>query len=192
MVNYFKVLLLVSLFILSVQAMASSMEITAIDDVELQKAQSKVSIEWIEPKKFRDVRHPTMSRKRYRESVLLELETFIALLGERLPEDHKLNLKVTDLDLAGTVQSPAMAGLRNFSSGGINNYRIVRDIDIPRMAFSYELVDDQGNVLKQDDVDLKDMSFLSRAGSVSKNTSLRYEKEMISRWFKETFKSGSE
>jgi hypothetical protein len=189
MVNYFKGLLLVSVFLLSAQAMASNMESADIDDVELQKAQSNVSIEWIEPKKFRDVRHPTMSRKRYRESVLLELETFITSLGEELPEGHKLNLKVTDLDLAGTVQSPAMAGLRNFSNGGIDNYRIVRDIDIPRMAFSYALVDDQGKVLKQDDVDLKDMSFLSRTGSVNKNTSLRYEKVMISRWFKETFMS---
>jgi hypothetical protein len=192
MVNYFKGLLLVSLFLVSAQATSSSMETAHLADVELQELQSNVSIKWIEPKKFRDVRHPTMSGKRYRDSVLLELETFFTLLGEGLPEGHNLNLRVTDLDLAGTVQSPAMAGLRNFSNGGIEYYRIVRDIDIPRMTFSYELVDHQGKVLQQDDVDLKDMSFLSRAGSVNKNTSLRYEKEMISRWFKETLMSGSQ
>jgi hypothetical protein len=192
MVNYLKGLVFVSLLLLGAQAMASNVESADIDDVELQKVQSNVSIEWVKPKKFRDVRHPTMSRQRYTESVLLELKTFFSSLGERLPEGYKLNLKVTNLDLAGTVQSPAMAGLRNFSNGGMDDYRIVRDIDIPRMAFSYELVDEQGKVLKQEDVDLKDMSFLSRAGSVSKNTSLRYEKEMISRWFKKTLMSGSD
>ncbi|MFQ3206112.1 MAG: hypothetical protein ACI9IT_000246 [Glaciecola sp.] len=192
MVNYFKGLFLVTVFLVSAQAMSSNIESADADAVELQKGQSNVLIEWIEPKKFRDVRHPTMSRKRHRESVLLELETFFTSLGEELPEGHKLNLRVTDLDLAGTVQPPGMVGLRNFPNRGIENYRIVRNIDIPRMTFSYELVDDQGKILQQEEVNLKDMSFLSRAGSANKNTSLKYEKVMISRWFKETFISESE
>lgn len=164
-----------------------SVDATSVGD---KVAQSNVSIEWVEPRKFRDVRHPTTSRKRYRESVFLELETFFTSLGEELPEGYKLNLKVTDLDLAGTIQTPAMAGLNNFSSGGIEDYRIVREIDIPRMTFSYELIDEKGQILKQEEVKLKDMSFLSRAGSISKNTSLIYEKVMISRWFKDTFIAG--
>lgn len=192
MVNYLKGLLFASCFLLSAQAMASNIETMDTGNVEAQKSQSNVSIEWVKPKKFRDVRHPTMSRKHYRDSVLLELETFFTSLGEGLPEGQKLNLRVTDLDLAGAVQSPAMAGLRNFSNSGIDNYRIVRDIDIPRMTFAYELVDGQGQILKQEDVELKDMSFLSMAGSVNTNTSLKYEKVMISRWFKETFMSASE
>lgn len=192
MVNYFKGLLLVSGFLFTVQAIALHIDETDEGDVRAQKPQSNVSVEWVKPKKFRDVRHPTMSTKRYRDSVLLELETFFTTLGKGLSEGQSLNLKVTDLDLAGAVQSPSMAGLRNFSNSGINTYRIVRDIDIPRMTFTYELVDAQGQVLKQDDVKLKDMSFLSRVGSVNKNTSLKYEKVMISRWFKETFIAASE
>lgn len=196
MFNFVKLLILVSALLMSIQSTASNVQRSLAQNPEPQKSiqpkktESNVSIEWVEPRKFRDVDHPTTSRKRYRESVLHELETFLASLGEELPLGYKLRMKVTDLDMAGTVQTAGMAGLNDFSSQGslgMQDYRIMRDIDIPRMTFSYEYIDENGQVLKQEEVVLKDMSYLTRGRTVNKSTTLHYEKVMISRWFEETF-----
>ena len=198
MFNFVKSLVLVSALLISIQTTASNVQRSLAQNpdpqmgTEPKTSESNVSIEWIDPQKFRDVQHPTTSRKRYRESVFLELETFFATLGEELPLGYRLHLNVTDLDMAGAVQTPEMAGLNNFSNQGrfgMQDYRIMRDIDIPRMTFSYEYLDDKGQVVKQEEVDLKDMSYLSRGSSFNKNTSLHYEKVMISRWFKDTFQA---
>jgi hypothetical protein len=187
MTRYFKALLIIPALSFSAGALSTDSEsIKSLDKLP----KSNVTIEWVEPTKFRDVKHPSMSRQRYRESVFLELETFISDLAESLPEGQKLNIKVTDLDMAGTVQTPAMAGIRGSSMNSnfdINEYRIMRDIDIPRMDFSYELRNADGEIIQQEDVELKDLSYLSRVSKIHKSTPLKYEKEMISRWFKEKF-----
>lgn len=185
--NMYKIPLSAFVIILSTNVASSE---NAASESNIQDTNARVAIEWIDPQKFRDVRHPTMSRARYRESVFAELEEYFNSLAEKLPDGQQLKLKVTDLDMAGTVQSPSMAGLGNSSFDSrysTNDYRIVRQIDIPRMDFSFELVDKMGQVLKKEDVNLKDMSFMSRASLFTKNASLRYEKAMISRWFETTF-----
>lgn len=191
MLHYSKTLILYSVFLLSTQACASLDQDLPESAPELTAEKtSRVIVEWIEPKTFRDVKHPSMSSKRYREQVFSDLETFLASLGERLPDDQVLTIKVTNLDMAGTVETPSMAGLTRFSShsfSAMNEYRIIRNIDIPRITFSYQLMDNNKQIIQQEEVKLKDMSFLSRAHSIRKNTSLRYEKAMISKWFSETF-----
>jgi hypothetical protein len=152
--------------------------------------QNKVVIAWHEPQKFRDVKHPTMSRKRYRESVFKELESYFEELTEALPDGQVLNINVTELDLAGTVQTQSMAGLSLYSQNSfsdMNEYRIMRNIDIPRMTFSYTLKDEKGQLIQQDEVALKDLNYLTRVNTIRKSTSLRYEKSMISSWFEKTF-----
>ena len=189
MAKYLTKLLFIPAFVLATQAVADDVK---TNEVESAATPSNISVEWLKPEKFRDVKHPSISRKRYRESVFLELETFFAGLGKHLPHGHSIVIQVTNLDMAGTVQTPSMAGLTSFSNSAstdMNDYRIIRAIDIPRMDFSYKLLDAKGEVIQEESVELKDMSFLSRSASVRKNVALRYEKEMISRWFKQTFPS---
>lgn len=142
-----------------------------------------VQIEWVEPEKFRDVRHPSISRRSYREQVLEQLEEYLQELGTKLPEGYALTLKVTDLDLAGQILPASFAGIgTNF-----NDVRVVKHIDIPRMSFSYQLSDKQGQVVKDEEVKLKDMSFLHRSNVGIRNDTLKYEKSMLKRWFNQTF-----
>lgn len=189
MTYHLKKLFFIPALVLSTQAFAAEPESTTSEQAS---PSNNISIEWVKPEKFRDVKHPSISRKRYRESVFAELETFFASLATALPDGQTVNIKVTNLDLAGTVQTPSMAGLTthsNNSTFGMNDYRIIRDIDIPRMHLSYELLNEKGELIQQQDVKLKDMSFLMKSNSVRKNTPLRYEKEMISEWFKSEFLS---
>lgn len=180
---------LIASTVLSMDVLSSNLQDPTSASSEVQ---SNLTVEWIEPQNFRDVRHATISRKRYRESVFEELEAYLGELSEALPDGHKLTIKVTELDLAGTVQTQSMAGLDRYSQNSrndMNEYRIMRDIDIPRMTFIYELKDENGQLIQGKEVNLKDMSYLSRVNSIHKNTSLRYEKAMISDWFKKTFPS---
>jgi hypothetical protein len=90
---------------------------------------------------------------------------------------------VTNLDLAGEVWPASFVG---FGSGG-SNVRLIKSIDIPRMTFSYQLLGHTGEVLQQGEEKLKDMSFQDRANRFFDSEPLRYEKNMLRKWFFSTF-----
>jgi hypothetical protein len=92
-------------------------------------------------------------------------------------------MKVSDLDLAGQVWPASFVGLGH----GTSDVRVIKNIDIPRMKFSYQLVDESGQVLQQAEVNLKDMSFQERSNHLFRNEPLRYEKNMLKRWFAQEF-----
>ena len=74
-------------------------------------AQSKVEIKWDKPEKFRDVRASNESRKRFRDSTFERIDEYMNELALTLPDNKKLLMKVTDLDLAGQVLPASFIGL---------------------------------------------------------------------------------
>ncbi|WP_339720949.1 DUF3016 domain-containing protein [uncultured Paraglaciecola sp.] len=146
-------------------------------------AEAKVEIEWDKPEKYRDVRPSNESRKRFRETTFERIDEYMNKLALALPDNKKLRMKVSDLDLAGQVLPASFVGLGHSAS----DVRVIKNIDIPRMKFSYQLLDGSGEVLQQGDVNLKDMSFLERSNSLFRNEPLRFEKNMLKRWFEEEF-----
>lgn len=146
-------------------------------------AKAEVEIIWQEPKKFTDVRATNESRKGFRESTFKKLDEYIAELAEYLPEGHKLSMTVDNLDLAGQVWPASFVGLGHSGS----DVRLIKSIDIPRMSFTYQLLDEAGQVVQESAVKLKDMSFQDRHNPFFDSESLRYEKNMIRDWFKDEF-----
>ena len=146
-------------------------------------AQAEVEIVWDKPENYRDVRPSNESRKRFRESTFEHIHKYMNKLALALPENNKLLMTVNDLDLAGQVWPASFAG---FGQSG-SDLRIIKQIDIPSIKFSYQLVDQSGDVLQQADVKLKDMSFLDRSGHSFRSDTLRYEKSMLKRWFNKEF-----
>jgi hypothetical protein len=146
-------------------------------------AQTEVEIEWDNPEKYRDVRPSNESRKRFRDSTFKRINEYMNKLALALPENKKLLMKVSDLDLAGEVFPASFVGLGHSTS----DVRVIKSIDIPRMKFSYQLLDESGQVLQQADVNLKDMSFLDRSNHSFRSEPLRYEKNMLKRWFEQEF-----
>jgi hypothetical protein len=148
-------------------------------------AQTEVEIEWDKPEKYRDVRPSNESRKRFKEKTFQHINEYMNKLALALPENQKLLMKITDLDLAGQVWPASFIGLGLSGS----DVRVVKNIHIPRINFSYELLDKSGQVLQQAEVKLKDMSFLDHSNRSFKSDSLRYEKSMLQRWFKKEFET---
>jgi hypothetical protein len=146
-------------------------------------SQAQVEINWEKPEQYRDVRPTSESRSRFRDQTFSQLEEYMQKLAEQLPAGQKLSLNVTNLDLAGQVWPASFVGFGSSS----NDVRVVKNIDIPRMSFSYTLTDKAGVVVKQADVDLKDMAFMDRANRFFDSENLRYEKNMLKNWFEDEF-----
>ncbi|WP_339348844.1 DUF3016 domain-containing protein [uncultured Alteromonas sp.] len=147
----------------------------------LQAAQ--VEVTWEEPKSYRDVKPSNESRTRFRERTFKELDEFFTELAEKLPEDQKLSITVTGLDLAGQVWPASFVGMGQSAA----DVRIIKEIDIPRMSFSYVLSDSDNTVLKSEDVKIKDMMFMNTVNRRLPSDNLVYEKNMIEDWFNDTF-----
>jgi hypothetical protein len=135
-----------------------------------------VSVEWKNTDKYSDIRSGEQNRAYFKRYVFSSLEKHLAKLAEKLPEKQKLSIEVTNLDLAGDIE---------FSSA--RQMRIVRDIYIPRISLSYKLVDENNQAIKNDNIKLKDMSFMMTSKLRYRNESFGYEKKMLDDWFNDTF-----
>lgn len=146
-------------------------------------ATTQVEVQWQNPEKYRDVRPASESRKRFRESTFKKLDAYLQELSSKLPDGSKLLMTVTDLDLAGQVWPASFTVLGHGSS----DIRVIKEVDIPRMSFNYQLMSSSGEILQGADVDLKDMSFMNRASRRFRSDTLGYEKSMLKRWFDKEF-----
>jgi hypothetical protein len=81
----------------------------------------------------------------------------------------------TDIDLAGEYEP--------WRGGQWSDVRIIKDIYSPRFVFSYKLTDAAGAVLKEDKVDLRDLTFMMRV-TISRNEPLRFEKDILADWIR--------
>ncbi|MDP7592145.1 MAG: DUF3016 domain-containing protein [Litorilituus sp.] len=134
-------------------------------------------VTWTNPDKYRDIRSGNETRKHFRERTFKNFEKHFTKLAKRLPEQQKIKIDVTDVDLAGDILA-----------GGIERLRVIKEIYSPRLMFSYQLIDASGNLVKEEKVKLKDMSFMMHSNLKYRNDSLGYEKKMLDDWFFDTFK----
>ncbi|MBN7821484.1 DUF3016 domain-containing protein [Bowmanella yangjiangensis] len=145
-------------------------------------AKADVEINWQDPERYTDVHPANESRVNFRERTFADIQKYMEKLAEKLPDGQKLQMNVTNVDLAGQVWPGSFVGLDSPS-----DVRLIKRIDIPRMKFDYKLLDANGQQLKGEEVDLKDMSFQDRVNPLFNSESLRYEKNMLRDWFNEAF-----
>lgn len=146
-------------------------------------AAAKVEVTWEDPKSYTDIKPVNQTRSGFQKSTFAALESHFTKLAESLPDDHVLSITVTNLDLAGQVWPASFVG---FGTGG-TDVRLVKRIDIPRMAFSYTLKDGAGNLVQSAEVNLKDMSFMDGVVRGFDSDNYRYEKNMLTDWYRSEF-----
>lgn len=166
--------------VLSANARAALQESTSTESTIV----SPLTVKWDDYQSFTDVKPANGSRKAFAESTFNNIETYLQKLAAKLPQGHTLAMTITDLDLAGRVLPGSFTGLGLHSADMI---RVIKNIDIPRIEFFYEYKDANGSVLKSDTVNLKDMSFMTGHNPLFNSDSLKYEKNMLRKWFKKTF-----
>jgi hypothetical protein len=142
----------------------------------LAAAGGSAVVNWMNPEGYKDVVASDGSQEEFIASTLQELENTITELAESLPDGQKLEMTVTDLDLAGDVK---MSGARSQHQ----DVRVVKDSYPARMVFHYRLLDAGGNVLKEGDEKLQSRT-LSASMRTGSSESLGMEKRMLKNWFK--------
>jgi hypothetical protein len=135
------------------------------------------TVKWQEPAKFTDIDPGEQEKDKFEANLFRSFDKIFQGLAQKLPENYQWQITITDLDLAGEVRPvPSRSG------------RPVRDVktnDRPAISFQYKLLDAQNNVIKEDNVDLKDPMFMSRSPVIVGLTTkpFPYEEYMISQWF---------
>lgn len=133
-----------------------------------------VQVSFEKPDDFSDLPFST----REREQVLAGLAEHFQWLGKGLRPGQDLKIEITDVDLAGR---------EDLARRGAFDVRVMTGrTDWPRLRLRYELAQN-GKVIASGNAALSDMSYLQRINRYSSNDSLRYEKQMIDDWFKDTF-----
>lgn len=134
-------------------------------------ASADVTVNYIQPERFSDLPFASWER----DAVLKDLTEHFAKLGAQLPPGQNLRVDVLDVDLAG----------REYPGRGPRDLRIVKQIDWPRIDLRFA-IEQNGQVLRSGEAELRDMNFMDRIGRYTDTESLSYEKRMIDDWFHST------
>jgi len=151
--------------------------------VEAAKPTAQVSVTFVAPEKFTDVKSESMDSGRDRDYLLGELKSHMESLAKNyLTAGQSLEIRVTDVDLAGDFEP--------WRGIDFDHIRIIKDVYPPRMTLEFRLTAADGKVLAEGKRRLQDLGYLL---SVSMPTSdaLRYDKEMIRDWMRQEFKRAS-
>lgn len=144
-----------------------------------------VEVDWHEPSSYRDIRPAEEPQERFQNRVFEHLSAYFETLAARLPESQKLQITVTDLDLAGEVYPENI-------NNSLHMVRVVRSSDFPSITLSYTLTDANGTVLQEGEERLRgrDLPGQGRTSMRGRNTqqeALPYERAMLDRWFRFRF-----
>ena len=105
---------------------------------------------------------------------------FSVLADKYLPPGQSLEVEVTDIDLAGRIEP-------SFGDGDI---RIMQGVSWPRLRFTYAVME-KGAVVGRGQADIHDSDYLNGFNTSASGDHLRYERELLSDWFRKTFRKMS-
>ncbi len=137
---------------------------------------ANVQVTFEEPENYRDIDYGDGNTRRGIKVHIPILEKHIIKQSKRyLKDGQNLTMIITDVDLAGDYEP--------WRSPNFDDIRIVKSIYPPRISFSFELKDADGNVLSSGEENLVDMNFQYRLRSRTYDE-LFYDKEMITDWMR--------
>jgi hypothetical protein len=146
-------------------------------------AEDRIVAEFIEVEKFTDFSINGMVEETTQDFFVSELEDESERFARKyLPEGATLYLTFTDIDMAGDIQP-----WRNRHDADI---RYIESVYIPRMKFTYQVKDAEGNVLAEGDEKISDMSFNYNiiAPLRSRHMNFFYEINMLEDWLRKTMR----
>jgi len=160
--------------------LAAVITVGASSAISAEKKASNVTVSFHESDKFTDA---GSSMGGGTDTYYLELlqQHLQESAGRRLAPGQKLEVTITDVDLAGDFVPGR--------SASDNDIRIVREIYIPRITLSFRLLDAEGQVVKEGQRKLSDMNFMNNIGIIGRNEPLFYDKALLTDWLTKEFKS---
>lgn len=152
---------------------ASSVYLILVSALLAGSASAAVMVTFTHPENYADMPFATYDK----EQVMRDLQKHFDKLGATLPTGQDLKVEVLDIDLAGRIE-PGVHATRDL--------RIMRGrADWPVITLRYSL-ETQGKVLKSGKERIADMNYLLGYNHYAAGENLRYEKQMLDRWFEKT------
>jgi hypothetical protein len=144
---------------------------------------SPVSVIFISPEKFTDVRDDIMDSDGNRDRLLGEIKANIENTARQyVGAGQTLEIKVTDIDLAGDFEP--------WRGAEFSHIRMLKEIYPPRMDLEFKLVGADGKVISEGKRHLQDLTYLMTTMLPASDT-LRFDKEMVRSWVRQEFKRAS-
>jgi hypothetical protein len=134
----------------------------------------RVSVVFVKPEGFTDAGYSKTERSS--PAILLQLQRFIVETAtSRLPEPLRLEIKVTDVDLAGDFE---------LSHGPqFEHVRVNKSIYPPRIALEFRLIGSDDQTIKEGARTLTDLDYQLRV-VYPREDPLRYEKDILRDWLR--------
>lgn len=161
--------------------MSFAVALTALTSAPVHAA--TVEVKWDDLKSFTDIKAINSRQDRFEQSIVSGLTEHLVKLGGKLPAENQLTVTVHDVDLTGRVEP-------TFGDYVSTQQRVLDDLSYPKLVMSYEYTDGKGAILSSaEKFELKNLAPTStrRSALASGRDNLYYEKELLNRWFKETF-----
>jgi len=134
-------------------------------------------VRWSNVEKYSDVHEGDENKADFLKNTLSELKRHFIKLENKLPEGYKLHVNVYDLDLAGSVRFQTSRHIRVVGSQS------------PRILFKYQVLNSKNELVTQGTENLRDTNFKDNRSRRYPNQSLKYEKRLLDKWFKESIKT---
>lgn len=136
-----------------------------------------VEVVFENPSGFRDIDYGYHGNRQGQKIYLPEIERYILKEGKRyLLDGQSLRMTITDIDLAGEFEG--------WHPPPWDDVRILKGIYPPRISFSFELVAEDGTIIKSGEERLSDLNFEFRIRT-NHTDDLYYDKAMIRDWLKD-------
>jgi hypothetical protein len=140
----------------------------------VDESAARIAVAFIEPEKFTDARRAELEPTS--TGIVGELQKFIITTGARyIPENIKLNIRITDIDLAGDFEL--------FRGPQADQVRIVKGLYPPHIVLKFEIMDSAATVVKSGKRDLTDINYQLRS-VYPREDYLRYEKDILRDWLR--------
>ena len=138
---------------------------------------ARIHVVFVEPEKFTDARRAEF--KPNSEAILDATAKFMQEMGEEtIPRDMNLDIRVTDVDLAGNFEP--------WRGRQSEQVRITNQLYPPRVSLEYGVIDAWGQVIQSGKRDLTDLNYQLRI-FYPMDDYLRYEKDLLRHWFRTEF-----
>jgi hypothetical protein len=131
---------------------------------------------WQNPEKFTDIEPGNGTERSYHKAIQRALNKELAGMAAKLPDGYTFEIDFTDIDLAGEIDPVELPGSYRL--------RLLKEVYFPAMRFNYRIKDASGAaVAEQNDVRVKDLSYLNNASRANSSADFYYETRMLKDWF---------
>ncbi|HEX9271024.1 MAG TPA: DUF3016 domain-containing protein [Candidatus Binatia bacterium] len=138
---------------------------------------SRIAVVFVEPEKFIDARRADF--KPNSDALLDAIAKFMQEMGEEtLPPDMNLDIRVTDIDLAGNFDP--------WHGPQSDHVRITNQLYPPRIALEFRVIGPRGQVIQGGKRNLTDLDYQLQT-FCPMDDYLRYEKDLLRHCFREEF-----